>query len=277
MAGALSPEAIAASKADAKIALLATVSPEGLPHVTLITSLEAPSPTRLMWGQFCEGSSKAHVRLNPRAAFLFMNRKMELWRGRCLWRGSASEGADYEFYNRKPMFRYNSYFGIHTVHYMDLVEATGKECLSLFSLVGGSVVARLGRLFALGGRGAVLNGLTKRLLSSARSLKFAAFVDEQGFPRIVPGVASAAAEGRLVLFSNRYARELGSMPPGAQVAVYAINLEMESVLVRGPLAGFSRYAGFGVGRVEVNWVYNSMPPLHGVVYPRSDLLVLDSF
>ena len=30
-------------------------------------------------------------------------------------------GADFEWYNNIPMFRYNAYFGIHTVHYMDLV------------------------------------------------------------------------------------------------------------------------------------------------------------
>jgi len=174
------------------------------------------------------------------------------------------------------MFRYNSYFGIHTVHYLDLVEATGKENLSLPSLVVGSVVARLGRLLTRGGRGAVLNALTQMLLGSARSLKFAAFVDAQGFPVIVPGVA-AAAKGRLLVLSGRFGRELASLALGVQVAVYAINLEMESVLVRGPLVGFSRRAGFGVGTVEVNWVYNSMPPLPGVVYPRAELLAVDSF
>ena len=55
-----------------------------------------------------------------------MSREKELWRGKARWTGEASSGDDYEMYNRKPMFRYNSYFGIHTVHYLDLVEFSGK-------------------------------------------------------------------------------------------------------------------------------------------------------
>src|SRR5208337_3154221 len=45
-----------------KIGVLATVSENGLPHMTLLSSLRASSPTRLTFGQFTEGFSKTNVR-----------------------------------------------------------------------------------------------------------------------------------------------------------------------------------------------------------------------
>jgi len=45
---------------------LATVTPEGLPHVTMISSLMACSPTGLCFGQFTEGMSKKHILDNPK-------------------------------------------------------------------------------------------------------------------------------------------------------------------------------------------------------------------
>jgi len=57
-----------------------------------------------------------------------------LWRGKATWTHLAKEGEDYEMFNKKPMFRYNAYFGIHTVYYMDLVETYGREKLPLLNI-----------------------------------------------------------------------------------------------------------------------------------------------
>ncbi|MBW2675003.1 MAG: pyridoxamine 5'-phosphate oxidase family protein, partial [Deltaproteobacteria bacterium] len=37
---------------EAKVGLIATISPEGLPHITLITALQAKSPSQVIWAQF---------------------------------------------------------------------------------------------------------------------------------------------------------------------------------------------------------------------------------
>ena len=122
------PEDIKAFEPEAKVGLLGTVTPDGQPHLTLISSIRAKSPQKLIWGQFSEGASKKHVRDNPKAAFLVLTMDKRLWRGKAVWTHSVSrEGDDFEMYNNQPMFRYNAYFGIHTVHYMDLVETGGEE------------------------------------------------------------------------------------------------------------------------------------------------------
>ncbi|MBW2599206.1 MAG: pyridoxamine 5'-phosphate oxidase family protein, partial [Deltaproteobacteria bacterium] len=50
---------------EAKVGLIATINPEGLPHITLITALQAKTPSQMIWAQFTEGMSKKNVRTNP--------------------------------------------------------------------------------------------------------------------------------------------------------------------------------------------------------------------
>ena len=70
---------------EAKVGLIATVNPEGLPHVTLITALQAKTPEKLIWGQFSEGMSKEHVKTNPKTGFAIMTMDKSLWRGKALY------------------------------------------------------------------------------------------------------------------------------------------------------------------------------------------------
>jgi hypothetical protein len=44
-------------------------------------------------------------------------------------------------------------------------------------------------------------------------------------------------------------------------------LTMEDVLLRGKYQGIRRVGGIKAGVVEVDWVYNPMPPVPGQVYP----------
>ena len=112
-----------------KIGVLGTVTPEGLPHLTLITTLMASSPKEIVWGQFMEGISKSHIHSNPKTGFLIMGLDKSFWIGQADYTRSAQNGKDYDFYNNTPLFRYNSYFGVHTVHYMDLKGHSGKHSL----------------------------------------------------------------------------------------------------------------------------------------------------
>ncbi len=109
-----------------KIGLLATVNDRGLPHLTLITTLKAAAEKELVWGQFIEGRSKQHIRHNPRVGWLIMTLDRHFWRGKSLFTRTERSGPDFDFFNNQPLFRYNAYFGVHTVYYMDLVAHSGK-------------------------------------------------------------------------------------------------------------------------------------------------------
>lgn len=264
-----SPDDIKKLEPCEKIGLLATVDPEGKPHITLITSIQPIGEDKLAFGEFSWGLSKYYVRKNPKCGFLMMTLDKSLWRGKALWTGSAGEGPEYIMFNEKPMFRYNTYFGINTVHYLDLKDGGAREGLPMFNLVK-SVI-----LTALSGKSSVnknddepLNLLGRSFFNSLSSLKFMAYVDSEGFPVIIPVIQCRAADPGLVKFSTAaYKDEIHKIPEGAECAVFAMTLDMESVLVRGRFTGIKRRGMIKTGEVEILWVYNSMPPVHGQVYP----------
>ncbi len=254
---------------DFKVGLLATVNPQGLPHVTLITSLQAKNEQVLTFGQFTEGSSKVHLQYDPRVGFLVMTPDKQVWRGQARWTHRQRSGYDCELYNRKPIFRYHAYFGVPTVHYLDLITFQGPGKLSVHSILAGELIALLASVWLRPHTSnEVLKPWAQRLLSRPRTMKFLSWVGVDGYPTIVPVVpCRAAGRNRLLIAPTVYNRELTDLGPGRVIAAFALNRQMESVLVRGILR-----ERFGLVRlIDIDWVYNSMPPKHGQIYPQESL------
>lgn len=262
-----------------KIGLLATVNPDGLPHLTLISSLSACSPTQLVWGQFTEGLSKQYIRQNPKTGFLIMTLQKELWRGKAMFTHTARQGPEFERYNNQPMFRYNAYFGVHTVYYMDLVAHTGRQQLPMNQVVLAAIATMAARAFGrLRSEREVLNGWTRRLFNKLDNLKFLAYVGEDGYPVIIPTIQAQAADSEHVIFAlGAYGEELRRVPQGATVAVFGMTMNMEDVLLRGGYLGIRRMAGMPCGVVRADWVYNAMPPVPGQIYPPLPLEPVEVF
>jgi hypothetical protein len=235
-----------------KIGLVACINPEGLPHISLITSIMAPKADQLTLGQFCQGLSKQYIRHNPKVAFLIMTMDKKMWRGRAQWTHLKKEGPEYERYNAIPMFRYNTYFGINTVHYLDLIETSAGQELPMPQIV----------------LSAMLTELTKGA-AAIDPLKFMAYVGKNGFPVIVPVIqCQAAGNGRLAFSPIAFKDELLQIEEETTVAVLCLTMKMEDVLIRGTFRGYKRAMGLRLGIIDIEWVYNSMPPAHGQIYPE---------
>ena len=264
---------------EAKVGLIATVSPDGLPHITLITALQAKTPETLIWGQFSEGLSKQNVRTNPKTGFLIMTLSRSLWRGKALWTNCETHGTDYMMFNTKPMFRYNAYFGIHTVHYMNLIETYGRESLPMGKIVLSTLLTRMAKSPARSTKEKrILKPWAERLFNRLDSLKFLSVVDAGGFPVIIPLIQCQAPDSTRLAFSPRaYREEFGILKPGTSVAVFGLTLDMEDVLVRGIFRGFETYRNTKLGIIDIDWVYNSMPPKHGRIYPEIELTPVTEF
>lgn len=50
-------------------------------------------------------------------------------------------------------------------------------------------------------------------------------------------------------------------------------MQVESVLVKGTFSGFEK----GIGYVEIDKVYNSMPPVSGYIYPPVEYKPVEKF
>jgi hypothetical protein len=276
---AFSPEDILSTQPAMKIGLLATVTPAGLPHVTLISSLMACAPQQLSFGQFTEGLSKQHILNNPKTGFLIMSLEKNLWRGKATFTHSTREGAEYDYYNNVPMFRYNAYFGIHTVYYLDLLSHTGEQPLPMNRIILAAIQTVLARtLSRKPGKETVLNPWTRSFLDKLDNLKFIAWVGSDGYPFLIPAIQTQSLDGQHVLFSTSvYTDELKAIPAGADVAVFSMALTMEDVLLRGKYLGMRHMAGVKAGMVKVDWVYNPMPPVPGQIYPPVQLHAVENY
>jgi hypothetical protein len=262
-----------------KIGLLATVTPEGLPHVTMLSTLMACGPAQLSFGQFTEGRSKDHLRTNRHAGFMIMGLDRTLWRGKASYTHSERHGPEYEFYNNVPMFRYNAYFGVHTVYYLDLVAHTGRAALPMNRIIFAAVQTMVARTLARKPPGgAVFNPWTRGFMNKLDNLKFLAYAGKDGFPVIIPAIQTQCLGPRQLAFATSvYAEELNAIPKGSVVAALGLALTMEDVLLRGVYQGIHRRGGVRVGLVDVDWVYNPMPPVPGQVYPPTPIEAVTQF
>jgi len=276
---AFTPEEQKAFEPAEKIGILASVDPEGRPHISLITSIMAPRPDRITLGGFCRGLSKQYIQQNPNVAFLIMTMDRRFWRGRARWTHLRREGPEYQRYNDIPMFRYNTYFGINTVHYLDLVETSAPATLPMAAIVAGALLTRAAKgAAATGDTARILKPFAEGLFNQLGSLKFISWVGPEGFPELVPVVQCQAAGSRRLAFAPlAFGPELRRIPVGTEVALFCLTMGMENVLVRGTFRDFQRYRLIPLGTVDIAWVYNSMPPAHGQIYPEVPLEPVTDF
>lgn len=273
-----SQEDIEAFKPSEKVGLLASINPEGLPHISLITSMQANNPRELLVGEFVNGLSKKYIQQNHKIGFLIMTFERVMWRGNATWTHLAKEGPEYEKMNLIPMFRYNTYFGINTVHYCDLHQVSERSPLPMTGIVLEALKTRIGKGSLKTNKERILKPFVQDMFNGLTNLKFLAYVREDGFPTIVPVIQCQASDStRLAFSAGVFGDELKAIPAGAQVAVFCMNFGIEDVLVRGTFNGLKRSLGINMGTVDIEWVYNSMPPAIGQVYPELKLEPLTEF
>ncbi len=263
-----------------KLGLLATVNPQGLPHITFINSLMPAKENQLTLGQFIVGNSKWFMQKNPKTAFFMLStREKKMWTGEAVWTHKRSSGPELETYKNMDMQRYNAYFPINLVHYFDLVETSGAVNLPIWNMLISSLLTKWTKS---GGRtnipGIILTPWAQALFSSLISFKFISFVKEDGFPCLIPFVQCMNSDSRrIVFYPAALKHRKNELRPGMNMAVFCLKTSLESVLVRGKFAGFKRIRGILSGVIEINWVYNSMAPNAGRIYPKTKLEPVEDF
>lgn len=274
-----SPDDMKAHEAEMKVGLLATVNPQGLPHITLLSTLRGYSPKKMVWGQFAEGLSKDNILNNPKTGWLILSLDKCFWYGKAVFTHTATSGPEYDFYNNTPLFRYNSYFGIHRVYYMDLVEHSGKLSLPMGSIVQAEIKSILAKTLSPNREmPQILNGWTRALINKLDNLKFLTYVGTDGFPIIFPAIqAQADGAGRIIFSASAFQDEIARIPAGCPITFFCMSFAMEDVVVRGVYRGLHRRAGFLCGSMDIDWVYSPMPPVAGQVYPPTELLPVTEF
>lgn len=262
-----------------KVGILGTVTPEGLPHLTLITTLMASDAKTVVWGQFMEGLSKKNVQKNPKTGFMIMSLAKDFWRGKADYAHTSKSGKDYEFYNNTPLFRYNAYFGVHIVHYMKLIAQTGKHPLPMSRIILAAIKTMMVKVFLpKRAKVAVLNGWSKAFYDKIDNLKFLGYVGADGYPVIIPLIQAQSLDAEHMVFSfGAFGDELERIPAYTPVALFGMALTMEDVLVRGTYQGARHVLGMKCGVVQLDYAYNPMPPKPLQIYPAVPLEAVREF
>ncbi|HLZ18662.1 MAG TPA: hypothetical protein VKO67_03570, partial [Smithellaceae bacterium] len=116
------------------------------------------------------------------------------------------------------------------------------------------------------------------LFNRIDALKFLSFIAGDGYPVVIPVIqCQASGHNRLAFHPGAFFDELRDLEPGMTVAVFGLTMQMEDVLVRGSFNGYARYRGVKLGTLDIDWVYNSMPPNHGQIYPPVPLTAIVNF
>ena len=250
-----------------KLALTSTIDDEGYPHLTLINTLMAKNETELTSGEFIKGLSKEFMQERNEIGFIVVSFNKDWWTGTARWKGKENSGPEYEKYNQIPMFRYNTYLGIHTIHYYDLVDISERRRLDMAGIISNAVLNMAVKSFYKEKTGSeALNKWSYDLMRGLATLKFISFVGEDGYPRVYPIVqAQACGRGRIVIPMHPYKKELSQLKDGMKVAVMCSGMDMNSVMVKGKFKSGKGNFSF----VDIEMVYNTLPPKHGYVYPAS--------
>ncbi|MDR2525912.1 MAG: hypothetical protein LBC83_07025 [Oscillospiraceae bacterium] len=250
---------------DSKIALLGTLDETGCPHITFFNSLQGLGDQQLTFGQFMVGQSKTFLPQRPDCAFLALSADMNWLRGRARYTHKETGGAEYEMYNNKPLFRYNTYFGINTVWYLDLLGISEIQKLPMPQIAAGAILTRVAAALRGKSEKGALALFSRQLFAKLDGLKFLCYADAQGALNLVPIIqATHAGADRAVFLPTPYGKLLKDAPQGCRAAILAVNLELQSVLVKGTLAKRS-----GAFTLDIDRVYNPMPPAVGYIYPKA--------
>lgn len=260
----LNDAAIRMMDCDSKVGVLATEDENGYPHLSFISSIQALDAHALTFGQFSAGLSKRFIMDRPRVGFLALSADKRYLVGNATYTHSANTGKEFDLYNNKPLFRYNSYMGFYRIFYLNLDRVSAVKPLPMGAIVLGAILSRIRALFVKKSEKNALPCVGQQLFSQLDSLKFLCYYDNTDHAVLIPVVqAASAGSDRITLSGIPYGKALRLIPENAKAAILCLNLKMESVLVKG------RYAN---GILEIEQVYNSMPPKMEYVYPRSETI-----
>ncbi len=249
---------------DSKVGVLATEDESGYPHLSFISSIQAFGTDKLTFGQFSAGLSKQFISERPKAGFLILSADKRWCSGNAVMTHSETTGAEFDLYNNKPLFRYNSYMGFYRIFYLNLERITRFAPLPMGAIVLGAIFSRVKALFVKKSERHALPHIGEDLFAQLDSLKFLSYFDAEGRAVVLPVVqATSAGSDRIALVGTPFGKELKKIPDGAKAAILCLNLKMESVLVKGVYRG---------GVLEIERVYNSMPPKMEYVYPRGETI-----
>ena len=261
----IAEEDIPKFRPDLMVKLLSTIDEQQHPNLVLIISLEAKDRDKVMFGEFITGKSKRNLELNSKCCTAFMTLANEYWVIKGDFTDWAYEGADYEYYSEKPLFKNNAYTGIARVAHINVKEVFSKRKVKLQRPLLRVLKGFKKETAPSQDIPELLPAMVDKIFRGPSNLKYLAFVDADGYPLIIPTMHLLPAEGsRLIFTPADYKEDISKIQSGTFVTTYTLYIEeLLSYQVKGTYQGLQPYQDIEVGVINIEEVYCTMPPKAG--------------
>jgi hypothetical protein len=256
-----------------KLDFYGTIGNDSRVHITVLNSILKLDDDTLVWGQFCQGLSKKNQMSNHKVCFLMLTPDMQVLTGHADWFESKTAGPELDMYNNIPRYRYNSYNGYSPIHYLKIARLDEQYLLDVDDYKSCLLKSEKAKtLISQGQHPDAISIYTRNYFEDPLSFKVLGFVDENGYPKIIPLIQCSLSKANRVVFVQEPNSDiLSNIKDNEQVAIYTITLDrMYSVLVKGSLI-WTKVNEDTVGIVEIDQVYNPMMPKAGYIYPKPKL------
>lgn len=269
----ISKEQVEFTQPEIMLKLISTIDERGWPHITLISSNRIINEEELVWGAFSEGTSKENVKKNPKQGILYMttDTPFKFMQVKADFTSTEKEGEELEYFNKTELMRYFTYVRVHTAYFNEIVSARPIRGMGLLGIVSGilkDLIGKGGLKTDLGEKR--LGPIGYDLYTAPIAVRAISYIDpNDGYPVIIPCIPLQAADhNRLVFPLSSNKEDLLKIPVESKVAVHCMNFDFANQVVKGTYTGIrkSRLIKFGV--IEIEEIYNSCPPVHGVIYPE---------
>jgi hypothetical protein len=223
-----------------KIGLLATVNPQGLPHLTLIPACGQHAHAVDLWPVH-RGHEQGHLRQNPTGRLSDHDPRRNLWRGKATFTHTARQGPSSSCITTSRCFATTPTLACTPSTTWTWWSTAGRGSPAHGPVVcGGGADDGRASWARRRGAGEAMNLWTQALLNKLGNLKFLAYVDGTATRCIVPVIQAQAANAGEVLFADeRLCRGSDEPSPGGgpAAASWGMSLQMEDVLLRGRVPG----------------------------------------
>ena len=266
----LSEEIIKFTQPEVMVKLIATIDPRNIPHITLISSNRAISEDQIVWGEFTKGLSKEYVQKNPKQGLFYMTAEtpFRFIQVKADFSHTKTEGEDLENFNKSDFMRYFTYVTIYKVYYNNIVAAT-----PIRELPFGGISRKITKEIIKSAKTELdekkLNIIGYKLFTNPIGIRALSYIDpSDGYPIIIPHLQLQAVDHNRLYFPLTALKEdLLKIPIDSKVAVFAANFDMASQVVKGTFTGFHEVGEIEYGLIDIEEIYNSSPPITGVIYP----------
>ncbi len=266
----LSEEIINFTQPEVMVKLISTIDPRNWPHITLISSNRAISEDLIVWGEFFKGLSKEYVQKNPKQGLFYMTAEtpFKFIQVKANFSHTKIEGEDMENFNKSDLMRYFTYVTIYKVYYNNIVAAT-----PLRELPFGGISKKISKEIIKSAKTELdekkLNIIGYKLFTNPIGIRALSYIDpSDGYPIIIPHLQLQAVDHNRLYFPLTALKEdFLEIPVNSKVAVFAANFDMASQVVKGTFTGFHEVGEIEYGLIDIDEIYNSSPPITGVIYP----------